>query len=264
MVHGLEGSGDSGYMRSMAQTALDAGFAAHRFHMRTCGGTAHLCETLYHGGLTSDLLSWLRHLRDARPKEREDAPILVAGFSLGGNLVLKLAGELGEGARGLVDAFSALSTPIDLAACSRHMGTAENKLYDLHFVRQMRRRIASTGRFSREALRRARSIYEFDDKFTAPSFGFRSAGHYYSTQSANGFLSRIRVPTLMIQSKDDTFIPFSVYSHPDLARHPNLELIVTEHGGHLGFIARRGPRFWADHAVIGWFAARGAMLTSKG
>ncbi len=264
LVHGLEGSGDSGYMRSMAQTALDAGFAAHRFHMRTCGGTAHLCETLYHGGLTSDLLAWLCHLKETRLRERATVPVFLAGFSLGGNLVLKLAGELEDRARDLIAAVSSVSTPIDLEACSRHMGTARNRLYDLHFVRQMRRRTAATGRFSGEALRRARSIYEFDDKFTAPSFGFRSAEHYYSTQSAAGFLSRIRVPTLLIQSRDDTFIPFSVYSHPALSGNPSIELVVTEHGGHLGFIAKGRPRLWAEHAVMEWFGERGAVLTSKG
>jgi predicted alpha/beta-fold hydrolase len=254
LVHGLEGSGESGYMRSMAQTALEAGFAAHRFHMRTCGGTGHLCETLYHGGLTSDLLAWIRHLKERRP----ETPLYVAGFSLGGNVVLKLAGELGNEAQGLVDGVAAVSTPIDLGACARHMGTRENKLYDLHFVSAMRRHIATTGRYSREALLRPRSIYEFDDQFTAPGFGFRSADHYYSTQSANSFLSRIRVPALLIQAKDDTFIPFPVYSHPGLAANPRIELVITEHGGHLGFIARRPPRFWVDHAVIGWFAARSA------
>ena len=114
LVHGLEGSGESGYMRSLSQAGLEAGFAMHRFHMRTCGGTAHLCPTLYHAGLTSDLLALLREF------EKEGrAPVFLAAFSLGGNVALKLAGELGESAARLIAGVCAVSTPIDLAVCDR-------------------------------------------------------------------------------------------------------------------------------------------------
>ena|SRR5580692_5864075 len=240
-VHGLEGGGDAGYVKSMAWNALQAGFIAHRFHMRTCGGTAHLCKTLYHAGLTSDLRTFLE-------AEQSGLPTFAVGFSLGGNVVLKLAGELG--ATELIQGVCAISTPIDLAAGVRRMGKLDNRLYERRFLKRMRKRLFATGRYSRRQLESARSLYEIDDKITAPSFGFEGADHYYATQSAIGFLDRIRVPTLLIQSKDDTYIPFETYQHPALSSNPFLRLVATEHGGHLGFLKRHGPRFWLDEVVV--------------
>ena len=117
MLHGLEGSSRSGYLLSLAKSALDAGYVAHRFNTRTCGGTEHLCRTLYHAGLTSDLLAFA-----PAPAGQGNAPVWLCGFSLGGNMALKLAGELGETARGLIAGVCAVSTPIDLAACARRIG----------------------------------------------------------------------------------------------------------------------------------------------
>src|ERR1035437_8456484 len=165
MVHGLEGSGDAGYIRSLSVAALRAGFAAHRFHMRTCGGTEHLCRTLYHAGLTSDLLAVLREFRkDGR------APAFLAGFSLGGNVVLKLAGEMGESARDYVQGICTVSAPLDLAACSRRMAECDNRVYEARFVRAMRKRLCATGRYQMGEFEGLRSVLELDDRFTAPSF----------------------------------------------------------------------------------------------
>ena len=101
--------------------------------------------------------------------------------------------------------------------------------------------------------KKTRSIYEIDDQITAPSFGFEGADHYYETQSSQNFLNSIRVPTLLIQSKDDTYIPFDSYNHPALRANPSIHLAITEHGGHLGFLNRRGYRFWIDEAVVSFF-----------
>jgi predicted alpha/beta-fold hydrolase len=244
LVHGLEGSGDAGYIRSMAHAALGAGFIAHRFHMRTCGGTAHLCKTLYHGGLTSDLRAFLEQLAAADC----GLPLFLIGFSLGGNVSLKLAGELGE--TNLLAGVCAISTPIDLAASVRQLLRPENRIYERRFVTRMRARLFSTGRYSRAELDAARSLYEIDDRITAPSFGFEGADHYYATQSSQNYLDRIRVPALLLQAKDDIFIPFEIFGHAALSSNPCLRLIATEHGGHLGFLSRRGPRFWADEVAI--------------
>lgn len=241
LVHGLEGGGDSGYIVSMAWHALHAGFVVHRFHMRTCRGTAHLCKTLYHAGLTSDLRVFL----ESRSSERL---VFLVGYSLGANVSLKLAGDLGE--TDLIHGVCAISTPIDLAASVRNMAKLHNRLYERRFVKRMRKRVFETGRYEWRDLRACRSLYEFDDKITAPSFGFRGADHYYETQSCQNVLDRIRVPTLLIQAKDDTYIPFECYNHPAIAGNPNISLLATEHGGHLGFLNRRGQRFWLDEAAI--------------
>ena len=251
LAHGLEGSGESGYMRSLAQAGLEAGYAINRFHMRTCGGTAHLCPTLYHAGLTSDLLSVLKQF-----EQQGRTPVFLAGFSLGGNVTLKLTGELGENALRLIAAACAVSTPIDLAACAKRLGRLDNRLYERRFVRRMRDRLISTGRYTKADFRGLRSIFDIDDKITAPSFGFRDAEHYYATQSSNQFLDRIRVPTLVVQAIDDTFIPFDIFKHPAFESNPYLKLITPQSGGHLGFISRVKPRLWLDGEILEWFEAQ--------
>ncbi len=247
MVHGLEGSGSAGYIRSLSAAAVDGGFAAHRFHMRTCGGTEHLCDTLYHAGLTSDLRAFLRRL---------GARSFLVGFSLGGNVVLKLAGELGEYAHSVIAGVCGVSTPLDLAACARRIAEPDNRIYEARFVRKMRARLCATGRYTPKDFNGLRTVLELDDRITAPSFGFGNAANYYRTQSAIGYLDAIRVPVLLIQAKDDTFIPFEIYESAAVRSNPRIELVATESGGHLGFLGRRPPRFWADHAIMDWITSR--------
>ena len=258
LVHGLEGSGESGYMRSFSQAGLESGFAMHRFHMRTCGGTAHLCPTLYHAGLTSDLRVFLEQL-----EQQGRAPVYLAGFSLGGNVVLKLTGELGGDAGRLIAGTCAVSAPIDLAASARRLGRIDNRVYERRFLRRMCDRLIATGRYTESDFRGIGSIFEIDDKITAPSFGFHGAEHYYATQSSNQFLHRICVPTLIVQAQDDTFIPFDIFRIPVLQSHPHVKLVAPQQGGHLGFISREKPRLWVDGEVIGWMERQVKSQKSK-
>jgi predicted alpha/beta-fold hydrolase len=251
VVHGLEGSSQAGYAQSLAHELLHAGWAAHRFNMRSCGGTEHLSGgSLYHSGQTSDLLAVLRQIK-------AEAPIFLAGFSLGGNVVLKLAGELGERAQDLIAGVIAISTPIDLAACARRLESPSNFVYSKRFVRRLKQRIrlkaqSAPGLFVLEHLDAVQTVYEFDDKFTAPLFGFGTADNYYATQSSNQFLDRIQVPALLVHAKDDPLVPFEVYNHPAFTRNPNLRLLAVEHGGHVGFISKTPPRFWLDRVLLEW------------
>jgi uncharacterized protein len=252
MVHGLEGSSGAGYIRSMSQLALENGFAVHRANMRSCGGTESLCKTMYHAGLTSDTLSLVREIR-----EQHRRPIYLIGYSLGGNVSLKLAGELGTKANGLLDAVIAISTPIDLAASVRQMSRLENRIYESRFVSRLKQRIrrralSLPGIYDTSLLDKCSTVYEFDDKITAPFFGFGTADNYYATQSSNQYLDRIRIPTLLIQAKDDPLIPFEIFDHPGIRDNPNIRLVAVEHGGHLGFLANRAPRFWVDRVVLRW------------
>ncbi len=243
LVHGLEGSADAVYMRGMAQAALESGYAVDRFQLRSCGGTEHLCAGFYHAGLTADLQWFLASL---------GAPVWLVGFSLGGNLVLKLAGELGDRGREMLAGVCAVSTPIDLAASARRIAAKENRLYERRFVRKLAEKVARSGLVANGDLKRQRSLWEFDDKFTAPMWGFGSAANYYATQSSNLWLDRISVPTLLVQAKDDPLIPFEIFDHPALRSNPHLELLAPAHGGHLGFIARRPPWCWLDRVVLDW------------
>ncbi|HEY2016210.1 MAG TPA: alpha/beta fold hydrolase [Bryobacteraceae bacterium] len=253
MVHGLEGNGDAGYMRGLSMAALSAGFAAHRFHMRTCGGTEDLCQTLYHAGLTTDLLAVLRQFQS-----EGRAPAFLVGFSLGGNVVLKLAGEMGGKAWPLFRGVCAVSSPLDLAACARRIDQPDNWLYQRRFVRRMRARLCATRRYSPQDFAGLDSIVKIDDRITAPSFGFGDAENYYRTQSAIRYLEGIRVPTLLIQAKDDTFIPFRIFGSEALRSNPCIQLLATGNGGHLGFIGRGPQRFWADRAIMDWINAQNA------
>lgn len=256
LVHGLEGSSAAGYARSLSQAALEAGCATHRFNMRSCGGTEHLSgRTLYHSGQTSDLLAVIRHIQG--DPLRGSAPIFLAGFSLGGNVVLKLAGELGSSASDLIAGAMAVSTPIDLAACVRQLDKPSNAIYAGRFLARLKDRIRAKerltpGLFDLSGLDQVRNIYQFDDRFTAQSFAFGSADNYYATQSSNQFLDRIRVPTLLVIAKDDPLIPFAVYEHPAFSTNPYLRLLAVDHGGHLGFISKTKPRFWLDQVLVHW------------
>jgi hypothetical protein len=251
LVHGLEGSSAAGYARSLAQAALEAGYAVHRYNMRSCGGTEHLSgTTLYHSGQTSDLLAVIRQLHGR-------SPIFLAGFSLGGNVVLKLAGELGESARELIAGVAAVSTPIDLAACVRQLDRPVNFIYSNRFLSRLKQRVRlkerlTPGLFPIDNLDRVKTVYQFDDQFTALTFGFGSADNYYATQSSKQFLDRIRIPTLLVQAKDDPLIPFEVYNHPAFSDNTCLRLLAVEHGGHLGFVAKGKPRFWLDQVLVQW------------
>jgi uncharacterized protein len=247
MVHGLEGSSEAGYMRSLSVAAVRAGFSAHRFQMRTCGTTEHLCTTLYHAGLTSDLNAVVRQIQAEQP-----APMFLVGFSLGGNVVMKLAGELGESGMGWIRGVCGVSTPLDLAACARRIAEPDNHFYQRRFVHRMRARLRATGRYEGHMLDGLDTLWKIDDAITAPSFGFGNAENYYRTQSAVRFVEAIRVPSFLIQAKDDTFIPFDIFGAPEVRGNPRIELRATDYGGHLGFLGRRPHRFWLDETIVEW------------
>jgi len=252
LVHGLEGSSQAGYARSMAHAALEAGYATHRFNLRGCGGSESLSASSYHSGQTSDLLHVVRERKRA-----SGGPVYLAGFSLGGNVVLKLAGELGDAGPRLLAGVCAISTPIDLAACVKALDRRANLIYARRFLSRLKDRVRirhaqSPHLYPLEPLAKIRTIYEFDDCYTARVFGFGDAANYYRTQSSNQFLERIRLPALVVIAKDDPMIPFHVYDHPAFTQNPHLRLVAVDHGGHLGFIARRRPRFWLDGLVMEW------------
>lgn len=252
LVHGLEGSSHSPYMISLAQELLQAGYIVHRTNIRSCGGTDFFCKTLYHAGFTSDLFTYLMSLdRDHR------TPVHLIGFSLGANQVLKLAGELRRDGATLLRSVCAVSAPIDLEACAIRLGARDNFLYEWWFLSQMKKRLQTRRQVLElpipwDALPKLRTIYELDDKVTAPAFGFRGAAEYYKTQSAQNFLEQIRVPTVLVQAKDDPLIPFSAFSHPAIDGNRHLRLVATDHGGHVGFLAKAPRHFWLDGFVRQW------------
>jgi hypothetical protein len=253
-LHGLEGSSDAHYVKGIAEKAFARGFNVVRLNQRNCGGTEHLSEGLYHSGLTSDPLAVMRELasRDGLPS------IVVAGYSLGGNLTLRLAGELGDDAPPWFIGACAVSPTLDLAACMDAMERPANRMYEWHFMHGLRQRIRRKaelfpGKYDVRGLWRLWSIRAFDDRYTAPHNGYRDAADYYERAASIRVVDRIRVPTLVITAEDDPFIPVEPFRDPRVTGNPAITLVITPHGGHCGFV--EAPRdgydgFWAEAAIV--------------
>ena len=254
MWHGMEGSTASAYMLTTADKAFRAGFNVVRVNFRNCGGTEHLSATLYHGGLTADLRVVIDELiaRDGLTR------IFIAGFSLGGNMVLKLAGEYGDNPPAEVKAVGTVSPSINLRASTSLLQQRRNWIYRQDFLRRLRLRIRVKEKlfpdlYDSTGLNRIRNVPEFDNRYIAPMFGFADANDYYAKASSLPVIARIRIPTLMIHATDDPFIPFTPLRDPSIAANPYLLLIAPEHGGHVAFMSAKSgkeDRFWAENRLV--------------
>ena len=252
--HGMEGSTSSGYMLSVADKAYQAGFNVVRVNLRNCGATEHLTSTLYHAGQTGDL----RAVIDELVKCERLSRLFLAGFSLGGNLVLKLAGEYGDDPPPEIKAISAVSPSADLRASCDLTNQPRNWIYRYDFLLSLKRRIRTKQRlfphlYDATRLYRVRTIEQFDDRFVAPAFGFANASDYYAKASSLPFIGRIRIPTLIIHAEDDPFIAFPPLRDPSIAANPYVLLVAPERGGHVAFVSAKRPdedRFWAENRVV--------------
>jgi len=254
LAHGMEGSTESRYMLGTAEKALAAGFNAVRVNYRNCGGTEHLTPTLYHAGLTDDLRQIVAELIEKDGLNE----IYLIGFSLGGNIVLKLAGEYGSQAPAALRGVIGVSSSIDLAVCADTIELRRNIVYSLRFVLSLRGRLRRKARlfpdrYDPALLSGVWTIRKFDDAYVAPHCGFRDSADYYHRASAMRVIDRISVPALIIHAKDDPFIPFSQFEEDIVRQNRNLMLLGTEQGGHVGFISALGEgeeRFWAEAACV--------------
>jgi len=258
LVHGLEGSSESTYMLGTAEKAHRAGFNVLRMNLRTCGDTLHLTQTLYHSGLSQDPRAVVTELAEGDGL----TDIFLAGFSLGGNQSLKLAGEMNGCVPASLRGVCAVSPSIDLAACADAIHWRSNWLYSQRFLRGLKRRLRAAAErypeiYTADAAPFARSIREFDSLITAPHGGFADADDYYARSSALQFISSIRTPTLIVQARDDPFVPFDAFRRPSLSSNSSVILLAPEHGGHVGFLsdddttaADGGDRFWAENRVV--------------
>ena len=258
VVHGMEGSAESPYMLSTAEKALAAGFNVLRVNVRNCGGTESMTPTLYHAGLTDDL----RYIVSELSEQDRLNMIYLMGFSLGGNLVLKLAGEYGDRAPGSLRGVVAVSPSIDLTSSLKRIELRSNLFYHLRFVRSLKLRMRRKARLFPERydpsmLRRIWSIREFDHFYTAPHSGFTSEDDYYERASSLPYIPNIKLPSLIVHAKDDPMIPYDPLERPEVASNPNVLVIGTENGGHVGFVAYHpvfgDDRFWAEAKAIEFF-----------
>jgi predicted alpha/beta-fold hydrolase len=253
LLHGLEGTIRSHYVAGFFHEAQRRGWAADLLIFRGCGSELNRARRFYHSGETSDLAFALARVLQEHPS----SPVLLAGVSLGGNVLLKYLGEVGENASPRLVAAGAVSVPFDLERGSRFISEGFSRVYDLHFLRSLRRKANEKFErypdlFDRNALRRARTIYDFDDVVTAPVHGFEDAHDYYTRSSSLRWLERVRRPSLLLSAIDDPFLPAAVLEEVRAIASKNafLHIEFTKGGGHVGFVAGRLP--WRPHYYAEW------------
>ena len=251
LVHGLEGSSDSRYIRGIAARAWDAGCSVIRMNMRNCGDTDGLTPTLYHSGLSGDVGAVIRHYGELYELER----VALVGYSMGGNLVLKLAGEWGN--RAPLCAVATVCPAIDLAAGSDALHEPQNRIYEWRFLRGLMRRFRRKAAlfpriYEPRGIGPVRSLREFDDRIVARYCGFSDADDYYYRAASARVVDRIAVPTLIVRAMDDPFIRILPETRAALLANPHVALIETKHGGHCAFLSRdRGEDIhWAEATVM--------------
>lgn len=256
ILHGLEGSSRSQYVIGNSSKLWAAGCNVIRMNMRNCGGTERLTPTLYHSGMSGDVGAVLRYfLRTERLQS-----ISLIGYSMGGNLVLKLAGELGATAPSELHAVVGVSAAVDLGASADALHLPSNRFYERRFVRGLvsrfrRKAFLFPRAFDPNRANSVNSIREFDDRITAHYAGFRNADDYYFRCSAARVLDGIAVPTLMLHACDDPFIRMESATRAAIASNPRINLLETAHGGHCAFLSTPQPAagddgYWAEMVAL--------------
>jgi hypothetical protein len=260
VIHGLEGSTRRRYVTNALRELAQAGLWAVAMNLRGCSGEPNRALHYYHSGKTDDPELVLRSIRERHPGRRVGA----LGFSLGGNVLLKLMGERADGGAGLLDAAVAVSVPYDLAAGSAFLERSTvGRAYAEYFLRSLKGKLTSKKDrlgtlLDLEAAAAARTIWEFDDRVTAPLHGFGSAEEYYATSSSARYLGGIRTATLLLHAVDDPFLPSQAIPRGETERNRALQLVLHRSGGHVGFLEGTPwrPRFWADEESARFLAHR--------
>lgn len=260
IVHGLEGSSESQYVIGTANKAWAAGMNVVRMNVRNCGGTESLAPTLYHSGMSADVGAVVREL----VREEGLPRIGLAGFSMGGNQVLKLAGEWGSGLLGPAPpelrAVAAISPAMDLSASADALHLPENRIYEWRFLLSLRARLRRKQALFPDGFVVGKSwwhsIRDFDHNVTAVLNGFRDAEDYYQQASSSRLLEHIATPTLVVHSNDDPFIRMLPKTRKKLLRNANITYVETAHGGHCGFLASPSTNSdgrWAEVQIVNFF-----------
>jgi predicted alpha/beta-fold hydrolase len=251
LVHGLTGSAESLYICSMARLLLERGLSVLRLNLRGAGPSRILCGQHYYAGRSQDFRALLALLPDELTRDG----VVAVGYSLGGAMLLKYLGE--EGAASPLRAAATVCAPIDLAVTCRHMMRLRNRLYHGYILRQMK--VEATGEGAvvsaaeRASIMGANTVWEYDDRFIAPRYGFDSAEDYYERCRPSRFMADIRVPTLVMAALDDPWIPGALYQAYDWRANPSLTPLVSGQGGHVGFHGTGSRQPWSDLVVARFF-----------
>jgi len=253
VVHGLEGSSDSQYMLGLAEKGLAAGMNVVRMNQRNCGGTETSSPTLYHSGRSRDVAAVAHNLIERDQISR----LALAGFSMGGNLVLKTAGEWSKEGPPQFRAVAAVCPALDLAASADALHEKSNRLYELYFLWKLRRSLRAKARFfpgtfDLSRLHGVATLRDFDDKVTAYYCGFHGASDYYARAAAAQVVDRIALPTFILHAANDPFIRITPETRQKIQANPNINFVETEDGGHCSFLAERDgyDGHWAEREVV--------------
>lgn len=256
LFHGLEGSSRSHYAHAVMQALTKRRWRGAFPHFRSCGGELNRLPRAYHSGDAAEIGWMLSQLREPAA----GAPLFAAGFSLGGNALLKWLGEAGVAARPLVQAAAAISAPLDLAKGAEAIERGLSLMYTHMFLRTLKRKAwlksrLHPGLFDAVKMRQARTLREFDDAYTAPLHGFADAADYYRRASAKTALAAIRIPTLIINARNDPFLPG--HHLPEASEvSPQVTFETPAHGGHVGFVSGAFPGHlrWLPERIMAFFS----------
>jgi len=251
LIHGLEGDANRPYMRGMAMAFHKIGFDSIRVNLRGCSGESNRLLKSYHSGSTDDLQSVIDYVLETKSYSQ----IILVGFSLGGNIVLKYTGEQGTQIHPKIKAAVGISVPVDLASCSIAIGKFDNFIYNQRFLKNLRDKVhikkdMLLPEMDYHQLLSAKNFQEFDHWFTAPANGFKSGADYYESCSSKPDLKDVHIPTLLLTSKDDTFLGDECYPYDIAEQHTKFYFMAPEHGGHVGFSGddRKGM-LWSEYQV---------------
>lgn len=246
--HGLEGNSRKKYVLGMSRVMTEAGFDTACWSQRCCSGENNRLLHTYHSGKTDDIHSVITHCLSTGQYDE----VVLIGFSMGGNQILKYLGENPAKVPQQVRAASVFSVPCDLDGCERVIALPSRRIYFEYFMRGLRKKVlikaeAFPERVEASQLEGIRTLRDFDDRFTAPHNGFADAADYYARSSSLQFLSDIRVPTLLVNAQDDPFLPNTCYPVPQAESNPNLFLEMPKFGGHVGFVLGNGDNvYWSE------------------
>ena len=252
LVHGLGGSHRSGYLQRMARRLLARGWRAVRMDLRGAGRGAALARKTYNGGCSEDVRAAAAEVHSWSPA----SPLVLVGFSLGGNIVLKLAGEARSWPVPGLERVAAVCPPIDLGACAARLGLPRHRFYERFFLRNLLDQVRRQQRFFPDLPRvrfpRRLTMRLFDDLYTAPRSGFDDALDYYRKASCAALIPNIQIPALILTARDDPLIAIEPFEALKVPSH--LLVRIVNHGGHLGFLGwdGRGGIRWAEHRIVEW------------
>jgi predicted alpha/beta-fold hydrolase len=254
LFHGLEGSFESPYIKGVINALAKEGITSVLMHFRGCSGKKNRLARAYHSGDTHDAYSWILHVK----KQFNNAPLFAVGYSLGGNMLLKLLGEYGRDLplKGAI----AVSAPMKLDVCANQMNRGFSQFYQWHLLRSLKPALINKYRdhdmkafigVDENHIKKLKDFWHYDDVYTAPIHGFTSAVQYYEQSSSLQFLKKIKHPTLIIHAKDDPFMtPEVLPKYNDISK--SITLDISQHGGHVGFIEGSffRPKYWLEERIV--------------